>query len=64
MGFIISIKFLDSIEHNFTHFHLKLLVVEIILDKKINLDNYNWMTMNALEKKPLSSLMRKVITKI
>jgi len=57
-------KILDSIEHNFTHFHLKLLVVEIILDKKINLDNYNWMTMNALEKKPLSSLMRKVITKI
>ena len=28
-------KILDSIEHNFTHFHLKLLVVEIILDKRL-----------------------------
>ena len=57
-------KILDSIEHNFTHFHLKLLMVEIVLDRKINLNNFSWMTMDVLEKKPLSSLMRKVIRKI
>ncbi len=61
---IISSKKLDFVEHNFTHFHLKLLMVEIILNNKKMIDDFYWLSLDELKKKPISSLMMKVKKRI
>ncbi len=61
---IISSKKLDFVEHNFTHFHLKLLMVEIILNNKKMIDDFYWLSLDELRKKPISSLMMKVKKRI
>ena len=53
-------KILGYVNHIFSHFHLKLFVVDIKLKSKINLVNYKWMTHRAYNSKPKSSLMMKV----
>ena len=53
-------QILGYVNHIFSHFHLKLFVVDIKLKSKINLVNYKWMTHRAYNSKPKSSLMMKV----
>ena len=57
-------KIVSTINHDFTHFHLKLDIVEIVLKKKKKLSDYLWMNKNEFEKKPISSLVRKAKKKI
>ena len=57
-------KIVSTINHDFTHFHLKLDMVEIVLKKKKKISDYLWMNKNEFEKKPLSSLVRKAKKKI
>ena len=57
-------KIVSTINHDFTHFHLKLDMVEIVLKKKKKISDYMWMSKNEFEKKPLSSLVRKAKKKI
>jgi A/G-specific adenine glycosylase len=54
-------RVVDFVEHNFSHFHLNLMLVEIVLYKKIEIDEFSWLTLNEYRKKPMSSLMRKVV---
>ena len=49
-----------TVEHNFSHFQLKVQIVEIILRKKKKLNDLLWFSMNELKKKPISKLMSKV----
>ncbi len=37
------------------------MLVEIVLYKKIEIDEFSWLTLNEYRKKPMSSLMRKVV---
>ena len=53
-------KILGYVNHIFSHFHLKLFVVDIKLNSKIKLNNYKWMTERTYNSKPKSSLMMKV----
>ena len=53
-------KIVSTLEHNFSHFQLKVLMVEIILYKKREVNDFFWFTMNELKKKPISKLMSKV----
>ena len=57
-----DLKFEDLglIHHKFSHFHLKLFVVEIVLNREKKLENFFWMTTKEFEKKPISNLMQKV----
>ena len=48
-------KILGHINHIFSHFHLKLFVVDIKLSSKIKLNNYKWMTVRTYNSKPKSS---------
>ena len=52
-------KIISTFEHNFSHFQLKVLMVEIILNKKKKVNDFLWFTMNGLKKKPISKLMFK-----
>ena len=53
-------KIISTLEHNFSHFQLKVLIVEIILNRKREINDFLWFTMNELKKKPISKLMSKV----
>jgi len=53
-------KYLGQIAHKFSHFHLKVFIVKLRLVNKLNFNNFLWLTMDELNKKPISSLMMKV----
>ncbi|MEE2694940.1 MAG: NUDIX domain-containing protein [Pseudomonadota bacterium] len=55
-----SFKLIGKIKHTFTHFHLKVLIVELRLNKRIKFKNFFWTNLNDLERKPVSSLMKKI----
>jgi A/G-specific adenine glycosylase len=59
-----NLNIINTFEHNFSHFQLKVLVVEIILKRKIKLNDFFWFSMNELKKKPISKLMSKVLQNI
>ena len=44
-------KILGYVNHIFSHFHLKLFVVDIKLSSKIKLNNYKWMTVRTYNSK-------------
>tara|TARA_B100000029_G_scaffold477618_1_gene522819 strand:+ start:426 stop:1496 length:1071 start_codon:yes stop_codon:yes gene_type:complete len=48
------------IKHSFSHFHLKLFIVNIKLNKKIEFKEMNWIKTKDFEKKPVSKLVRKI----
>ncbi len=52
------------VEHEFSHFQLKLLIVNIKLKNKTKIDDYIWMSNNEFNKLPVSKLMFKVKEKI
>ena len=54
-----NLNIINTFEHNFSHFQLKVLVVEIILSRKMKLNDFFWFSMNELKKKPISKLMSK-----
>ena len=54
-------KILGNVNHKFSHFHLKLFIVYIKLNNKLCLNNYKWITTEAFDLKPKSTLMRKII---
>ena len=55
-----NLNIINTFEHNFSHFQLKVLMVEIILNRKMKLNGFFWFSMNELKKKPISKLMSKV----
>ena len=55
-----NLNIINTFEHNFSHFQLKVLMVEIILNRKMKLNNFFWFSMDELKKKPISKLMSKV----
>jgi A/G-specific adenine glycosylase len=59
-----SFRYLTDVEHTFSHFHLKVLIVELRLDKKIKFKDFFWLNLNDLDKKPVSNLMRKIKEKV
>ncbi len=52
------------VEHEFSHFQLKLLIVNIKLKNKTKIDDYIWMSNYEFNKLPVSKLMFKVKEKI
>ncbi len=54
-----NFKVISTFEHNFSHFQLKVLMVEILLNKKRRLEDFLWFSRNEFEKKPISKLMGK-----
>jgi len=52
-----NLRVISTFEHNFSHFHLKVLMVEILLNKKKKLGGFLWFSMSDFEKKPISKLM-------
>ena len=52
-------RIISTLEHNFSHFQLKVLMVEILLNKKRKLEDFLWFSMSDFEKKPISKLMNK-----
>ncbi len=51
---------IDFVNHSFSHFHLKLLIVNIKLNKKVKLKDLQWMKIHKFEKKPVSTLVKKI----
>ena len=54
-----NFSIISTFEHNFSHFQLKVLMVEILLNKKRKLEDFLWFSMSDFEKKPISKLMSK-----
>ena len=54
-----NFNLISTFEHNFSHFQLKVLMVEIILNKKKTLNDFSWFSMKEIKKKPISKLMSK-----
>ena len=54
-----NFRIISTFEHNFSHFQLKVLMVEILLNKKRKLEDFLWFSMSDFEKKPISKLMSK-----
>ena len=54
-----NFNLISTFEHNFSHFQLKVLMVEIILNKKKILNDFSWFSMKEIKKKPISKLMSK-----
>ena len=54
-----NLSLISTFEHNFSHFQLKVLMVEIILNKKKTLNDFSWFSMKEIKKKPISKLMSK-----
>ena len=54
-----NLRVISTFEHNFSHFQLKVLMVEILLNKKRKLEDFLWFSMSDFEKKPISKLMSK-----
>ena len=49
--------------HKFSHFHLKVLIVNIRLKNKFKFKNFKWLKKIELSEKPVSSLMLKIMKK-
>ncbi|MFL2661853.1 MAG: A/G-specific adenine glycosylase [Alphaproteobacteria bacterium] len=62
--FTFSYKFNEEVNHIFTHFHLKVLLVRLELKKKVNMSKYSWLTWSEIEEKPKSKLMKKIEDKL
>lgn len=48
------------IKHIFSHFHLKLFIIEIKLNRKKEFANYEWVLKEDVVNKPSSALMKKI----
>ena len=48
------------IKHTFSHFHLKLFIIEIKLNRKKEFANYEWVLTKDIKNKPSSVLMKKI----
>jgi len=59
-----SFKNCGIIEHEFSHFYLKLLLVQINLRRKLQHQDFKWLTKEEFEKRPRSKLMNKVKEKL
>ena len=57
-------KYVGQVTHKFSHFHLKVLIVKLRLAIKLNFNSFEWLTLDELDKKPISSLMMKVKKKV
>ena len=57
-------KLAGEIVHKFSHFHLKVLIVNIRLKNKFKFKNYKWLKKIELSEKPVSSLMLKIMKKV
>ena len=57
----INYKIIGEVIHTFSHFHLKLFLVEIKLDKTINFKKYKWTTLKEFNQRPQSTLTRKIL---
>ncbi len=53
-------KFSGEVNHVFTHFHLKLLLVKLELKQKVKIPKCMWLSWEEIEKKPVSKLMQKI----
>ena len=60
----VSYEVVGEVVHKFSHFHLKVLIVEIRLDNTIKLRNFIWLKRKELKKKPISKLMFKIKEKV
>ena len=54
-------KIIGKVIHTFSHFHLKLFLVDIKLDKTINFKKYKWTTLKEFNERPQSTLTRKIL---
>ena len=52
--------FSKFIKHTFSHFHLKLFIIEIKLNRKKEFANYEWVLLEDVVNKPSSALMKKI----
>ena len=52
--------FSKFIKHTFSHFHLKLFIIEIKLNSKKEFANYEWVLSEDIVNKPSSVLMKKI----
>jgi len=57
-------KFNQEIDHEFSHFHLKLLIVEIKLKERASFKNFVWQDLKKFEGRAISKLMEKVKYKV
>ncbi len=57
-------KVLGYVNHIFSHFHLKLFIVDIKLKEKISFNELEWVTEKTFDTKPKSTLMKKVKKKM
>ena len=55
-----SYKNISFVEHEFSHFRLKLSIVDIKLKKRIFLSKYQWITKDEFDLLPISTLMIKI----
>jgi len=54
-------KIIGKVIHTFSHFHLKLFLVDIKLDININFKKYKWTTLKEFNERPQSTLTRKIL---
>ena len=54
-------KIIGKVIHTFSHFHLKLFLVDIKLNESINFKKYEWTTLKKFDRKPQSTLTRKIL---
>ena len=59
-----SFRFIGEVNHKFSHFHLKVFIVELKLLRKLKKKKYYWLTYEEIEKKPVSKLMIKLKEKV
>ena len=57
---IFSYKFSGEVNHIFTHFHLKLILVKLELKNIVKMPKFMWFSWEEIEKKPVSKLMQKI----
>ncbi len=60
----IPYQYIGEIVHKFSHFQLKVLIVNIRLKNKFKFKNYKWLKKIELSEKPVSSLMLKIMKKV
>ena len=57
-------KIIGKVIHTFSHFHLKLFLVDIKLNETIIFKNYKWTTLKEFNQRPQSTLTRKILKTI
>ena len=57
-------KFIGEINHKFSHFQLKVLIVRLRLSNKLKLKGLFWLTKKELNEKAVSKLMIKIREKV